>query len=141
MSNTPYDFEMNLVFSAAVESGTCGDITGSGKDGTVQDWNKNGFDIIGKWNNGEISLEKSYRGASGNTVYYNGYRMLDIYRNTETIQGTYSLSHNGKKNGNFSMGFGSRPDNSNLIGNPHFLPTIERLCVRNTQVKKDESIY
>ena len=85
-------FSMDLVFHIN------GELIGCGEDKDVSDWNRDGFDIKGRWSENQLFFEKSYRGS--HTVYYQA--------NTDSeckgyIHGWYSFSESGPAANAFSM--------------------------------------
>ena len=90
-NGTRYGFSMDLKFDIS------GELIGCGEDKNVYDWNRDGFDIKGRWSENQLSFEKSYRGSHtvcSHTVYY------QATINSECkgyIEGWYSFSESGPK--------------------------------------------
>ena len=87
-----YEFTMDLKFDIS------GELIGCGEDKDVSDWNRNGFDIKGRWSKNQLSFKKSYRGS--HTVYYKATINSEC---TGYIEGWYSFSESGSKANVFHM--------------------------------------
>ena len=90
--HTHYGFSMDLKFDIT------GELMGCGDDKDVSDWNRNGFDIKGRWSENQLFFEKSYRGS--HNVYYHATIDSEC---TGYIDGWYSLSESGPKANAFYM--------------------------------------
>ena len=90
--HTHHGFSMDLKFDIS------GELIGCGEDKNVYDWNRDGFDIKGRWSWNRLSFKKSYRGS--HTVYYHATIDSEC---TGYIDGWYSLSESGPKANAFYM--------------------------------------
>ena len=89
---THYGFSMDLKFVVS------GELIGCGEDEDVSDWNRDGFDIKGRWSERQLFFEKSYRGSK--SVYYHATIDSEC---TGYINGWYSFSESGPKANAFYM--------------------------------------
>ena len=92
-----FGFSMDLKFDIS------GEVTGCGEDKDVSDWNRDGFDIKGRWSENQLFFEKSYRGR--HTVYYQANIDSEC---TGYINGWYSFSESGPTANAFSMSMKGR---------------------------------
>ena len=83
-NGTRYGFTMDLKFDIS------GELIGCGEDKDVSDWNRDGFDIKGRWSENQLFFEKSYRGS--HTVYYHATIDSEC---TGYIEGSYSFLESG----------------------------------------------
>ena len=91
-NGTRYGFSMDLKFDIS------GEVIGCGEDKDVSDWNRDGFDIKGRWSWNRLSFKKSYRGS--HTVYYHAILNSEC---AGYIEGWYSFFESGPKEYGFYM--------------------------------------
>ena len=92
-------------------------MAGSGKDSDIDDWNKDGFDIKGRWDLSTISFEKSYQGRK--PIYFSAKMEKDDRLNRtdyKKIQGKYSFRSNAPGVDVFYMSHISVTNSSNMPG-------------------------
>ena len=91
-----FGFSMDLKFDIS------GEVTGCGEDKDVSDWNRDGFDIKGRWSERQLFFEKSYRGSIylSRSIYYHATIDPEC---TGSIDGWYSFSESGPKANAFHM--------------------------------------
>ena len=93
---THYGFSMDLKFDIS------GELIGCGEENDEFDWNRNGFDIKGRWSERQLFFEKSYRGSIylSRSIYYHATIDPEC---TGSIDGWYSFSESGPTANAFSM--------------------------------------
>ena len=96
----------HFVFSMDLKFDISGELIGCGEDNDEFDWNRNGFDIKGRWSENQLFFEKSYRGR--HTVYYQGNIDSEC---TGYINGWYSFSESGPTANAFYMSINSNETN------------------------------